>query len=366
MAHLVVIGAGGNIGSHLVPHLGRAANVSRITLVDRGVYDLDNLRSQDINAGDVGRPKAEVQARRLRRLKPDLDVSALNVAVEDVPLGALRADVILGCLDSRRARMVVNQAAWRLNVPWINAGVAGGDLLVRIQTFAPSPDAACLECAWEQSDYDAVEQEYPCHARYASAPATAATNAPSSLGALAASLQAIECAKLLAGDTGHTLAGRDQMIDARHHRQLITTFRRNAGCRMPDHDGWKISRLEGSASRLLLRALMVIGGAEGGFGEEVMFRVAGQRLALTLSCRSCGTPRRTFRLERTLRRGSVCRQCGARLDTSGFDLYDEAPLSAAPRRALGLPLSRLGVRVGDVISLSTPAADTHYEVGGGS
>jgi molybdopterin/thiamine biosynthesis adenylyltransferase len=360
VTHVVVIGAGGNIGSHLVPHLARAADVSRVTLVDRGHYELDNLRTQDIDPRDVGRKKAEVQARRLRRLNPALAVTALPAAVEDVPLGALRGEVILACLDSRRARLVVNQAAWRLGVKWVNAGVAGRDLLVRIQTFVPSPDAACLECAWDQGDYDAVEQNYPCHVDGSAAP----TNAPSSLGALAASLQVIECAKLLAGDSDQALVGRDLMMDARHHRQFVTTFRRNPACRMPDHDSWHIGKLDAPASRLKLRALLVVGDADGSTGDELMFGVAGQRIALTLTCQRCGAARRTFRLERALRRGPACRHCGTRLQASGFDLRDAAPLSAVPRRSLDVPLSRLGVRPGDVISLTTPSADRRYEIGG--
>ena len=162
MAHVLVVGAGGNIGSHAIPHLARMPRVSRVTLIDSGRYESGNLSAQDIEASDIGKPKAEVQAQRLSRINAGLVVTPMSVAVEDVPLGALRADVIVACLDSRGARLVVNQAAWRLGVPWINAGVDGGGLLARVQTFVPAPNAPCLECAWSQADYDAIEQDYPC------------------------------------------------------------------------------------------------------------------------------------------------------------------------------------------------------------
>lgn len=359
MAHVTVVGAGGNIGSHLIPHLGRTPDVSQITLVDRDRYEPDNLLAQDIEKRDIGRPKAEVQARRLRRINPELAVVSLNADVEDVPLGALRADVILACLDSRRARLVVNQAAWRLGVPWINAGVDGQELLVRVQTFVPGADAACLECAWEQADYEAVEQDYPCQSGQLAAP----TNAPSSLGALAAALQAIECRKLMANERDQSLAGRDLMIDARHHRQFVTAFHRSAACRMPDHAGWHIGMLDAPPSRLTLRAMQIVGAANADGGDDVVFRVAGQRLVLRLRCPTCGASRHAFRLERTLRNGPVCRHCGARMRASGFDLSDGAPLSAAPRPSLDVPLSRLGVLPGDVISLTTPSGAARYEVG---
>ena len=89
-ATLVVVGAGGNIGSHLVPHLGRMARVGRVVLIDRDAYEPANLTSQDITPRDIGRPKALVQARRLRAINPALEVAAVVGAVEDQPLGLLR------------------------------------------------------------------------------------------------------------------------------------------------------------------------------------------------------------------------------------------------------------------------------------
>ena len=360
MARVLVVGAGGNVGSHVTPHLARMPGVSQVILIDRGRYEAANVSAQDIDAIDIGKPKAEVQARRLSRINPGLAVTPLTVAVEDLPLGTLRADVIVACLDSRGARVVVNQAAWRLGVPWINAGVDGGGLLARVQTFVPGPNAPCLECAWSQADYDAIEQEYPCQSGLSSPP----TNAPSSLGALAGALQAIECEKLLSGDTDRTLASRDLMIDARHHRQFVTTFCRNPTCRMPDHDGWCITKLAVPASQVKLRAALVIGGTTPDDAEQVTFDVAGQRIVVTLTCRACGASRRTFRLERSLRNAPVCRRCGARVRVSGFDLRDAAPVSAAPRPALNWTMSRVGLRSGDVFSLATPSGHKHFEIGG--
>ena len=168
----------------------------------------------------------------------------------------------------------------------------------------------------------------------------------------------------MCADSAQTLAGRDLMIDARHHRQFVTTFRRNQACRMPDHDGWCITKLEAAASQLRLRAALVIGGTTPDDGEHVTFDVAGQRLVVTLTCRVCGASRQTFRLERTLRKGPICRRCRARMGVSGFDLRDAAPMSAAPRPALNWTMSRVGLRPGDVFSLATPSGQKHFEIGG--
>ena len=361
MAHVLVLGAGGNIGSHLIPHLGRMDGVDRITLIDRDRYESRNLRTQNIEPRDVGKPKVVVQARQLHGINPALIVSALHCAIEDLPLGALRADVMLACLDSRRARLIVNQSAWRLGVPWIDAGVDGDGLLVRVQAFAPSIEAPCIECAWTPDDYAAVEQSYPCHADAPAAP----SNAPSSLGALAAAIQAIECEKLLAGRTAELLSGRDVLIDARHHKQFVTSFRRNTGCRMPDHAGWRIDPIDGTPAQVTLGDVWALGSVLRGSEDRLCLSVAGHRLVLALTCAHCGGRHQVFRLERALRhKAPSCPRCHQRMQITGFDEHDAVSISAMPENAHDWPLSFIGLRAGDVVSLATPAVTAHYQIGG--
>ena len=67
---VVVAGAGGNTGSHLLPHLARMPEIARITLVDPEFYEPANLAVQNIDRMDVDRPKVAVQAEKLRRIRP--------------------------------------------------------------------------------------------------------------------------------------------------------------------------------------------------------------------------------------------------------------------------------------------------------
>jgi tRNA A37 threonylcarbamoyladenosine dehydratase len=76
---IVVAGTGGNIGSYFTPHLARMPEVGRATLIDRDVYETRNLVNQDIVPGDVKKPKALVQARRLASISTyDSAVRALR------------------------------------------------------------------------------------------------------------------------------------------------------------------------------------------------------------------------------------------------------------------------------------------------
>ena len=163
MATVIVIGLG-NTGSHAVPHLARLALICEIIIIDFDIYDDSNLLAQDIDASAVGRAKVDVQAERLRRIRPDLRVVKIPRHVEDVPLGQLRADLILCCVDSNRARQCVNQISWRLGTPWVDTAVNAEECLARVNVYNPGSERSpCLECAWGPDDYSRREQSYPCN-----------------------------------------------------------------------------------------------------------------------------------------------------------------------------------------------------------
>jgi molybdopterin/thiamine biosynthesis adenylyltransferase len=357
---IVVVGAGGNIGSHLVPHLGRMKGLERVTLIDREVYETANLLTQDITPRDVGRRKALVQANRLSRINPRLRVTAIAEAVERVPLGLLRASVILACLDSRRSRAYVNQAAWRLGVPWIDTGVEASSLLARVNVYVPTATCACLECGWDEQDYRMLEQAYPCQGFVEQ---TFSTNAPSSLGALAASLQAIECAKVLSGRLEQAAVGQQVLIGAADHKHYVTNYRRNPACRFYGHETWSIEKLRGGARELSVRQAIELGKsivlARGSRG----LRVEGTPFVRRLTCAGCGQTRKLLRLQNRLRATDErCALCGQRMVASGRDLSERLETASLTEKVLARSLHSLGFRPGDVFSVGSRTAELHFEI----
>jgi len=337
--HIVVAGAG-NTGSHLLPHLARMAQVAKLTLVDPDVYTAENLRTQNIDGRDAGLPKVAAQAEKLRRINPGLDVIALQKRVEDVPRGLLRCDLIVSCLDSRAARQWVNEIAWRLNTPWIDCGILGSQNLARVNAYAPGHGAPCLECAWGDEEYARVEQEYLCGAGGEAYP----TMASPALGALAASLMAIEIVKLLDGDTTDSVVGRQVLVDAQHHTMRVTTSRRNPACRF-DHRGWKIERWECRVeSTTVGAALDALGG----------LAVAGHRFVHALVCPDCGVRSEMLRLNRPLER---CSGCGRRMASPDFDSLVGLDREL-PEECRSLTLAQIGLCAGDIISSN----EKHYVI----
>jgi molybdopterin/thiamine biosynthesis adenylyltransferase len=206
------------------------AGVGLLRIVDRDTVEEKNLAQQDYGPQDVGRGKAEALAWRLAGQFPHLRVEPFVADLEDVPLGAFRADVLLGALDSRRARqLLVSERGWPLGVPVIDGGVGEG-LLGRVQVFAPGDASACLECTWGEADYRQLAAEYPCSpGATAEAPATVA---PACVGAVVAGIMAARCLCLLNGEA--PAESREIAFDLRHNRFLESRLRRSPRCRF-DH-----------------------------------------------------------------------------------------------------------------------------------
>jgi hypothetical protein len=159
----VVVAGIGNIGSFLAPLLARLPNVARVILCDPDVYEAQQVSGQDIEASSGGRGKAEVQAERLRRIRPSLCVETFAAPVEQLPLGRLLGAITVSCLDSRAARLRLAARAWRVGSPFVDAAVGGGrSLTVRTTVYMAEADAACLECAYDENDYATLEQVQPC------------------------------------------------------------------------------------------------------------------------------------------------------------------------------------------------------------
>jgi molybdopterin/thiamine biosynthesis adenylyltransferase len=204
--------------------------VRLLRLVDRDRVEEKNLATQDFHPTDVGRFKAEALADRLQSQFPNLKVEARCADLEDIPLGDFAVDVVLGALDSRRARQsLITETAWPLRVPVVDGGVGEG-LVGRVQVFVPRADTACLECTWGDADYRQLVAEYPClPVAGAGAPPTVS---PAFAGTVVAGLMTAECVRLLAGPAPSE--SREMSFDLYHQRFLVSRLRRSPRCRF-DH-----------------------------------------------------------------------------------------------------------------------------------
>jgi molybdopterin/thiamine biosynthesis adenylyltransferase/Zn ribbon nucleic-acid-binding protein len=359
-AHIVLVGCG-NIGSHVVPHLARMGEVDSVTIVDRDVYEPRNLVGQDIMPADVGKPKAVVQARRLRRIKPGLRVQPVVDTVEHLPLGVLRSDVLLTGLDSRLARQIVNERASMLGVAWIDAGVRAEGSLARVTVYVPGDGRPCLECGFSEEDYEGREQTYPCSTSGNDPGAPDATNAPSSLGALAASLLSIECERLIDCRGDSDVGGFSILVEAAHHQYYMTRLAYNPNCRMPEHKPVPIVGevpRDASLETLFEDVAHMRRGTparDDDGGADGRVRVMGQSFATGLTCPTCGNRRGIFHLKVALEKGPAvsCEACGHAMRPTGFDTTDEFRRSTLSPEIATRSLGDIGIRPRDVLRVTS-------------
>src|ERR1700720_3606405 len=110
-AKVLCIGTGG-LGAPLGVYLA-AAGVGRIGLVDFDTVDLTNLQRQILfSTSDVGRPKIEAAADRLRGLNPDIQIDTFETRLtSENALDLFRDyDLIVDGTDNFPTRYLVNDA----------------------------------------------------------------------------------------------------------------------------------------------------------------------------------------------------------------------------------------------------------------
>ena len=159
-AKIVVAGAGA-LGNEVIKNLA-LLGVGHLLIADMDTIEISNLtRSPLFRESDAGADKAVCAARSARDLYPDLNVRAMTADItSDLGLGWIRwADVVVGALDNREARLFLNSACARLGRPWIDGGIEVMQGIVR--GFHP-PATSCYECTMSAVDWRIVNERRSC------------------------------------------------------------------------------------------------------------------------------------------------------------------------------------------------------------
>jgi molybdopterin-synthase adenylyltransferase len=189
-ASAVLVGCGA-LGTVVASLLVRAG-LGRLRIVDRDFVELSNLQRQTLFEEADARealPKAVAAERRLRAINSDSRVEA--IVTDLIPENAQELlggfDLILDGTDNFETRLLLNDAAISLDVPWIYAAAVGSYGV----TFTIRPGhTGCLACLLE-----AREEPFTLGAEDTCDTAGILNAA----AGVIASIQAAEATKLLAG-----------------------------------------------------------------------------------------------------------------------------------------------------------------------
>jgi adenylyltransferase/sulfurtransferase len=180
----------GALGSVIASTLARAG-VGKLRIVDRDFLELNNLQRQVLfDEADVAAslPKAIAAAEKLRLINSSIEIEPVVADVEPGNVLALATDcdVILDGTDNFETRFLLNEAAVKLQLPWVYGGSIGAE--GQALTILPG-QPPCFRC---------VMSEPP-------PPGTSPTcDTAGILGSVVnvvASIQACEAIKILSGHT---------------------------------------------------------------------------------------------------------------------------------------------------------------------
>ena len=330
-AKVLVIGAGA-LGNEVVKNLA-LLGIGNLVLADMDRIEESNLsRSVLFRAADEGKFKAECAVRAAQDIYPSMRAMAIpgNV-LSDIGLGFFRwADVVVGALDNREARVFVNSACARVGRPWIDGGL---DVLQGIvRGFAP-PRTACYECTMNKTDWELINKRRSCSLLARRAAAVGRTPTTPIVASIIGAIQAQEVVKLLHGMDA--LFGKGYVYEGRFHSSYNVSYPVNADCPWHDPESPVIALQQLTSAVPLSR---VWSEAESRIGELDAIDLS-RELVESVQCPRCGITRDLFRPTENVPEGSlICPECQVeQVPRFQHSIPPRSPLLERSAAELGLP-----------------------------
>jgi adenylyltransferase/sulfurtransferase len=230
-SHVLVIGAGA-LGNEVVKNLAMLG-VGHVVVVDMDSVETSNLsRSVLFREGDEGQAKAECAAAAARKIYPGLEITpVVGNVLAGVGLGYFRwAQVVIGALDNREARVFVNAACARVGRPWFDGGI---EVLHGVVRGFSTPGTACYECTMSQVDWDLLNKRRSCSLLARRAAVERGTPTTPTTASVIGAMQVAEAVKYLHGLP--SLLGKGFVFDGAEHSSYSVTYPTSPEC--PWHDG---------------------------------------------------------------------------------------------------------------------------------
>lgn len=329
---ILVIGAGA-LGNEVIKNLA-LLGVGHVAIADMDRVELSNLsRAVLFRESDEGKFKADCATRAAKNIFPEMNVIPLvgNI-LADLGLGWFRwADVVIGALDNREARVFVNSACARVGRPWIDGGIEVLHGVAR--GFAP-PKTACYECTMSRVDWDLLNKRRSCSLLARRALAQRGTPTTPTTASVIGAIQVQETVKLLHGRGA--LLGRGFIFDGAEHSSYTTLYPIAPDCpwheppvpveTMPQFNSeTKLAEIWQEAARRL-----------GGMDALDLTREIVERL----ECPACGVRKKIFQPAEKIQEGQLhCRKCGAEATAIFLHSIDAASdCLKKTAREIGLPV----------------------------
>jgi molybdopterin/thiamine biosynthesis adenylyltransferase len=329
---ILVIGAGA-LGNEILKLLALIGSGQTL------VYDPDRIERSNLSRSvlfretDEGEHKAAVAVRQMIELNPDVRGHAVceNVLAK-AGLGVfLWADVVIGAVDNREARVFINSACARTQRTWVDGAIEGLSGIVRV--FTPHR-GACYECTMNKTDRKLLAERRSCAllAREAVRRGHVPTSAVAA--SIIGAMEVQEAIKVVHGQP--TLTGEGLHLDGLFGEVSRVAYPRRDDC--PGHDDLgEIIPLGLGVNDVTLGALLERAEAALGAGASLDL---SRDIIVRLSCAACGDSAPVHAVLGTVGESqAACPGCGAHRAveiTCSVHRDGELDLARTPAE-LGLP-----------------------------
>lgn len=352
-SRVMVVGAGA-LGNEIVKNLA-LLGVGHILIVDFDRVENSNLsRSVLFRPEDEGKPKADVIAHAAVEMNPDVRAIALDADVmHDVGLGTFRAmDLVIAGLDSREARLAVNQSCWRVGTPWIDGAIEALYGVARV--FVP-PDGPCYECTMNELDRRIVSMRQSCalltqddllDGKIPTTPTTAA---------VIAGIETQEAVKLLHGrEDLPVLEGRGFFFNGLTHDSFVVDYDRNEECL--SHETFdRIEELQFTRDVTIGDLLEL---ACSRLGRNAVIDL-GREIVVSLECKDCKSSEKIYRaLGKVSADEALCPGCGV------LRVPELTHSLSAGEDCLTTTMREMGIPPYDIVTARAGPAMIHFELSG--
>jgi molybdopterin/thiamine biosynthesis adenylyltransferase len=328
----LVIGAGA-LGNEIVKNCA-LAGVGNLLIADMDRIENSNLtRSVLFRKADNGRYKAEVACRTAQDIYPEIKAHPfVGNVVHDLGLGVyFWADVIIGGLDNREARVAINSASMFAGKTWIDGAIEVLDGVARV--FAPG-DGPCYECTMSDIDWKMLESRRSCalltreQLNEGKVPTTPTT------ASIIAAVQVQETIKILHGL--NTLAGQGFVFSGLSGESYLVSYKRKPACFAHERHS-TLEKLGGGIADVTLGDLL--SRARKSLGDSAVIQLA-RDIITGLTCQKCSRTEPVFRslgkVTESEGKCPVCREMRAPETTSTLGL--EPGHEKLTFKQLGIPL----------------------------
>ncbi len=302
---VLVVGAGA-LGNEILKNLA-LVGIGNIMILDMDRIENSNLsRSVLFRYEDEGKYKAQAAAAMIKEINPECRVRWIDSnVVYDLGLGVYRwADLVIGGLDNREARLEINQSCWKVNTPWIDGAIEVLFGLARV--FIP-PDTACYECTMNEMDYKLLNLRRSCALLSKKDMAQGKVPTTPTIASIIAGIQVQEALKIIhKRDDLPALAGKGLFFNGLNYDSYVVSYERKEICQ--SHESYNsIVSLPIDVSKATLEDL--IKEIRKRAGSEAVIELE-KELICSLVCECCGTKKDIFKtLGKVTEEEAICPDC---------------------------------------------------------